>query len=233
MLYVFHGNSPTHVRALAYKKALPFEEDGLNLQRIDADAYIPGIIIEAAQSATLFGEKLLFFIDTPSSDAAFNEEVLSSLEGLGESENIFIIVEESLLMAPKKLYAKYASEIEEIKEDKGRTFNVFALADSLSRKDKKMLWMGLSEAKEAGLSAEELIGTLWWQLKTLRLAAMTTTAAEADMKDFPYNKAKRSLSAFKDGELVRISEGLLALYHEGHQGEVDIDLALERWALSL
>jgi DNA polymerase III delta subunit len=233
MLYVFHGNSPTRVRALAYKKALPFEEEGLHLERIDGDSYTQGLITEAAQSATLFGEKLLFFIDTPSSESAFNEEVLASLEGLAQSVNIFIIVEESLLAAPKKQYGKYAAEVEEIKEEKGREFNVFALADSLSRKDKKMLWIGLCEAKDAGLSAEELIGTLWWQLKTLRLASMTKTAGEADMKDFPYNKAKRSLATFKEGELERISQSLLALYHEGHQGEVDIDLALEKWALSL
>jgi len=233
MLYVVHGNSPTRVRALAYKKALPFEEKGMKLVRIDADTYVQGSITQAAHAASLFGEKLLYFIDTPSSEEALNEEVLALLQELGASENVFIIVEESLLASPKKLYAKYAQDIEEVKEEKGREFNVFALADSLSRKDKKALWLGLCEAKQAGLSAEEIIGTLWWQLKTLHLALLTKSAEEAGMKDFPYNKAKRALSAFKEGELSRISAELLALYHQGHQGEVDIDLALERWSLSL
>lgn len=233
MLYVFHGNSPTRVRALAYKKTSPFEEKGMKLERIDVDSYAEGVVAEAASSASLFGEKLLFLIDTPSSDERFNEEVLASLEALGASENIFILVEESLLAAPKKQYAKYATEIEEIKEEKAREFNAFALADCLARKDKKTLWLGLCEAKEAGLSAEEIIGTLWWQLKTLRLAALTKTAQEAGMKDFPYSKAKRALPNFKEGELASLSASLLGLYHKGHQGETDIDLALEEWVLKV
>ena len=89
----------------------------------------------------------------------------------------------------------------------------------------------LQEAKAAGQSAEEIIGVLWWQLKTLRLAAITNLASEAGLKDFPYNKAKRSLSHFKEGELGTLSLSLLSLYHEGPAGIVDIDEALEQWLL--
>jgi hypothetical protein len=82
-----------------------------------------------------------------------------------------------------------------------------------------------------GLSAEEIIGTLWWQLKTLRLAMLTKSAEEAGVKDFPYNKAKRALKNFKDGEIETLSLRLLNLYHDGHAGKCDIDLALEEWVL--
>lgn len=233
MLHVFFGNTPIRIRQAAYACAVPYEETGVKLSRIDTDTYQNGMLLEAAQSSSLFGEKMLYLIDTPSTDATFNAEVIDALEALHTSDNIFIVIEESLLAAEKKTYAKFADSIEEIKEEKDRPFNVFALADSLSRKDKKMLWLGLCEAKGAGLSAEEIIGTLWWQLKTLRLGALTRSASEAGMKDFPYNKAKRSLSNFKEGELQTLSGTLLALYHRGHQGEVDIDLALESWTLTI
>jgi hypothetical protein len=53
------------------------------------------------------------------------------------------------------------------------------------------------------------------------------------MKDFPYNKAKRSLRNFKEGELEKLSQTLLAVYHDGHGGKRDIDLALEKWTLTI
>ena len=57
------------------------------------------------------------------------------------------------------------------------------------------------------------------------------TAAEAGMKDFPYQKAKRALLRFKPGEIEAKARKLLVLYHKGHRGEVDLDLALEEWVL--
>jgi hypothetical protein len=74
---------------------------------------------------------------------------------------------------------------------------------------------------------------LWWQLKTLRLAAVTDSPSEAGLKDYPYKKAKGALRHFKPGEVESLSNSLLTLYHEGHQGKADMELRLEEWALSL
>jgi DNA polymerase III delta subunit len=213
MLHVFFGNDTSAVRAKAHECALPFEKEGVKLSRIDADSYEPGAIADVVGAVSLFGEKALYLIDMPSLDEVFSAEVEGLLSALHESENTFIIIEGKLLAPAKKVLQKHADTFEEIAAEKQEAFNVFALADSLSRRDKKMLWLGLCEAKAAGSSSEELIGTLWWQLKTLRLAANTSSAAQAGMKDFPYNKAKRSLSYFKEGDLERISRSLLAVYH--------------------
>lgn len=233
MLHIFFGNNTIAVRNKAYAFAMPFEQDGVKLVRIDGDTYQPGLIANSVGAASLFGERSLYLIDTPSVSDEFADEVRELLLALHESPNTFVVIESTLLAGPKKMFGKHADSIEEITATKVDSFNVFALADSLSRKDKKTLWLGLCNAKQAGLSAEEIIGTLWWQLKTLRLASSTRTASEAGMKDFPYSKAKRSLSAFKEGELDMLSMSLLKLYHEGHMGECDIDLALERWTLTI
>ncbi len=233
MLHVFFGNNTIAVRNKAYAFAMPFEKDDVKLVRIDADVYQPGVVIDSVGAVSLFGEKALYLIDSPSVVSEFRDEVDGLLSALHESSNTFVVIESTLLAAPKKLYSKHADSIEEITADKATPFNVFALAESLSRKDKKTLWLGLSDAKNAGLGAEEIIGTLWWQLKTLRLASLTRSAAEAGMKDFPYTKAKRSLSSFKEGEIEGLSASLLKLYHEGHMGETDIDLALEKWTLTI
>jgi hypothetical protein len=138
-----------------------------------------------------------------------------------------------LLAAAKKVYAKHTNELHEFAAVKAERFNTFALADALAARNKKRLWLLLHNAYESGITPEEIIGVLWWQLKSLRLAAVTKVAAEAGMKDFPYNKAKRGLSSLPLADAERLSHELLTLYHAGHAGEVDLKLALEQWVLTL
>jgi DNA polymerase III delta subunit len=233
MLDIFFGTGTIAVRKNAFAKVASYEKEGYMLQRIDAESYSPGLCRDIAQSASLFGEKMVYLIDTPSASLILKEEVESALEAFRESAHVFVVVEGTLQAVTKKLYTKFAGSIEEIVGDPNESFNPFALADALLEKDKKRLWILYWQAVEAGLSAEELIGTLWWQLKTVRLAQVTKTAAEADIKDFPYNKAKRALRNFKEGELETISHNLLTLYHEGHGGKKDIEVALEKWILTL
>jgi DNA polymerase III delta subunit len=233
MLYLFYGNDTVGVREKAHEFIATKEKAGVIVERIDSDTYTPGILTDVAGSSSLFGSESLYVIDTPSTQKDFSEEVFEHVALLGESANTFVIIEERLLAPEKKKLAKYAEEVVEVKKAAEERFNAFAMADSLAQKNKRMLWVQLQEAVRAGLSSEEIIGTLWWQLKSLRLAAITNSAAEAGMKDFPYNKAKRSLANFRAGELEKLSENLLALYHDGHGGRVDIDLALERWVLTL
>jgi len=74
---------------------------------------------------------------------------------------------------------------------------------------------------------------LWWQLKALRLAKQTSSASEAGMKDFPYNKAKRALAKFSEGEVEKLAQSLLEVYHDGHAGVRDMETSLEEWILRL
>lgn len=233
MLRIFCGNDTVKVRQGAFAFIGKQEVAGVTVTYIDADNFVPGVLADSAGASSLFGGEELFVLDTPSGKKEFDEEVKENLAALSESPNNFVVIEENLLAAPKKQYQKYAESLEEFKGERAERFNVFAMADALSRKDKKTLWLLLQEAKQTGLSEEEIIGTLWWQLKTLRLAAVTNSASEAGMKDFPYNKAKRSLSKFQAGELEKISHNLLFVYHNGHAGVRDIDISLEKWVLTL
>ncbi len=233
MLKVFCGNDENVVR----EKAMAFVNEqiqgGYTVTRYNAEDFETGVVTNALGATSLFGGKELFVFDTPSADSEFEEAVKAGLKEMGESENLFVVIEGALLAAPKKTYAKHADSVEEYKTTAPERFNTFAMADALSARDKKKLWLLLQEAKQAGLAAEEIIGVLWWQLKSLRLAALTNSASEAGLKDFPYNKAKRALSKFKDGELEAMSEKLLGVYHDGHGGIKDIDMALERFVLTL
>lgn len=231
MYSIFFGTDRNGVRdaATAYiEKQMPADA---TLTTIDAAEYQPGQIADALGASSLFGGSEWFVLDTPSGNEDMAAAVTDALAEMAESLNTFIILEGPLLAAAKKQYAKHAVETAEFTGEKAERFNSFALAESLAGKDKRRLWVLLQEAKLSSLREEEIIGMLWWQLKALRLAALTKTAAEAGMKDFPYNKAKRALSKFAPGEVERLSQSLLELYHDGHAGVRELDLALEQWVL--
>lgn len=233
MLEVFFGNDIVTVRQKAFTAAEDKLVDGVVLEVIDADNYVPGIYADAAGGTSLFGEEKLYVIDTPSQKKDWYEDTTAQVALLAESKNTFIIIETTLLAAEKKKFAKFATTLEECKAGPAERYDFFALTDALARKDKKSLWLLLMDSQREGIPVEEIVGMLWWQLKTMRLASLTQNAAEAGMKDFPYNKAKRALSAFKEGELERLSHELITIQHESRLGKRELDLALEQWVLTL
>lgn len=173
-------------------------------------------------------------LDTPSERAEALEQVLALAPELAESSNIFVLLEGKLLAPFAKTLKQYATTYEEVATASvAEKFNVFALADALARRDKKSLWVLFLRAQNAGLKPEEIIGTLFWQIKSMRLAVRTKNADEAGLKSFVYTKARRGAEKFKPGELDNLSRSLVCLYHDAHLGKLDIDLALERWVLSI
>ena len=233
MFTLFYGTDRNGVRDAATSYIEKNKPADATLTTLDAAEYQSGQLADALGAASLFGGAEWFVIDTPSNNTECDEEVKSALAEMAESPNTFVVLEGALLAAPKKAYTKYAEDMEECAAEKSDRFNSFALAEALAGKDKRKLWVLLQEAKFEGLREEEIVGMLWWQLKALRLAQNTTSAAEAGMKDFPYNKAKRALSKFAPGEVEKLSQSLLELYHDGHAGVREMDVALEAWSLRL
>lgn len=233
MYIVFFGTDRTQIRdAMTAYTESEFPPDG-TITTLQAQDFEAGQIADALGASSLFGGTQWFVLDTPSANPEFAEAVKASLQEMSESANTFLILEGPLLAPAKKAYAKYAAKQEEFTAAKEERFNTFGMAEALATKNKRQLWVLLQSARNSGLRDEEIIGMLWWQLKSLRLASLTQTAAEAGMKDFPYSKAKRALSTFAPGEVLALSQSLLDLYHAGHAGARDMDSALEQWVLTL
>ena len=233
MLHVYFGNDTTHVRQKAFDFIRTLSGEKTDVTAITAEGYEEGMIIDVAEGVSLFGEGQVFLVDTLSEDQTAFISLQSHVETMQTSSHNFVIIERALTAAEKKVMTKHAATIEEITAEKKERFNAFLLTEALLRKDKKSLWLLLTEAWREGLSNEEIIGILFWQVKIVRLAEKTKSAEEADQKPFVYSKAKRALSMFKKGEANQISRELLALYHEGHAGKVDTSIALEQWVLKL
>ena len=233
MLFVFYGNDVVAVRNRVHDFLGKYEKDGYVVERANSENYYEGIYVDFAGSAPLFSEKQVVVIDTPSEKKEAFESFLSDAELLSESPNTFVLIEGALNASEKKVLKKHAKEFHEEKVSGEECFNLFSITDAFLRRDKKSLWILLNRAWEQGHSGEEIIGTLSWQVKILRLAEGTSSAEEAGQKPFVYSKAKRALSIFKEGELTKMSRDLLSVYHEAHLGKRDMDIALERWVLRL
>ncbi len=233
MLAVFYGNDQIAVRQKAHQYIDSIIQTEQGIVRIEADKYEDGQLFNLGSATVLFGLSPIYLIDTLSANADSYKELLAVVEDLGTSTNTFVIIEKDLLANDKKIFAKHTDKVNEYKKLATKGFNPFTMAEALARRDKKLLWVLLQEAKANNLSAEEIIGILWWQLKTLRLAKLTKSAEEAGVKDFPYSKAKQALRNYKEGEVEEISRKLLKLYHEAHGGLCDMDNSLEEWVLRM
>lgn len=233
MLYVFYGTDQLQVRTQAHLTLTKILKEGEEVERIEGDTYSAGKLQALSGTISLFSPRAVYLVETPSSDDMFGEDFMDSLEVLSNSEHQFVVIEQALTAAQKKKITTYATIVEEYKKTADTEFNPFKMSDALALRDKRSLWLLFQEAKAHNLSSEEIIGTFWWQLKTMRLAAVTKSAEEAGMKEYPYKKAKSALITFSLPEVEKKSRELLTLYHEGHQGKRDLDLALEAWVLGL
>ena len=230
MLKVYFG-SDRHAVVEAVHKAT--ENNTVESVTVDDRSYSPGMFVDFTSSVSLFESAQTYIIDTPSSNADFNAECVTALADMAESQNQFFVMEGALLAPAKKKFGKHAESIEEYTADKAERFNTFAMAEALARRDKKTLWMLLQEARLVGLREEEMIGILWWQLKSIRLAGVTESAGEAGMKEYPYKKAKQAVVNFPGNDVLRLSHSLLDLYHRSHKGLAQIDTSFEEWVLTV
>ncbi|MFM2374684.1 MAG: hypothetical protein RLZZ234_679 [Candidatus Parcubacteria bacterium] len=232
MLHVFSGADVIETRKRALAFVTTVADAGSAVRTVLPEQYADGAIRGVSQSASLFGGTECVVFDGVCEDEGAHAELIASAELLAASPHTIVVIEGKLLAPDVKELRAYAETWFESKASETVRFNPFSMADALAKKDKKTLWLLLIRAREAGLAPEEIIGTLFWQLKAMRLAKLVGSAAEADMKDFPFNKAKSAARNFTTEDLASLSSSLVALYHEGHLG-TDIDLALEKWVLKV
>ncbi|QQR64740.1 hypothetical protein IPH92_04225 [Candidatus Kaiserbacteria bacterium] len=233
MLYVFFGTDTEAVRTRARETVASLGDTvGDRTLRISPDTYVPGMLADIAGSVSLFGDPQVVVLDMFSENQDALTDVCALFPILAASLHTFVLIEGVLPVAIQKECKAHANVFEEIKKE-AEKLDVFALCDALIARDKKRLWLLFISLTREGVRVEEIIGILLWQLKLLRLAERTGSSEEAGQKSYPYQKAKRALSAFKKGEVDTFSRALLIIYHEGHAGKRDTTLALEAWILGI
>jgi len=246
MIYLVHGNDALALREKSHEllRALSAKRPDAEVFRLTLEDWSEGKLNELVESQGLFEHKYIVALDTLLSSNESSKEVakeiaavlLSKLEELERSENVFILIEGEVDAKTLAKIEKHAKKIwkcdeKEIKERKD--FNVFALTDALGRRDKKSLWVTYEKAILRGLEPEELHGLLFWQVKNLLIASKSKSAEESGQKPFVWSKSRSFLKNFTEEELKQVSSSLLDIYHNARRGIVDFDIALEKFILQV
>lgn len=241
MIYAFYGDrniAKQKGRALA---EVFLEKNSGMLIEIDADSLGASEELQSlADSQGLFEKTCVVLCDDFFGEEGHAQALLQELVRFAKSDNVFIFREGLLNAEYKKALTKHAEKIEECGEKRpshssyaGEGFNPFLLADALGKRDRKGLWILYNKALRGGSVPEELHGLLFWQIKSIALARSAKSAAEAGMKDFPYQKAKGFAKLYKEGELEKISASLVSLVHDARRGGEELPIAMERFILNL
>lgn len=233
MLHVFCGSVTVAVRVRALAELAAYEEEGIVPVRLESEKFEAGVLEHLLGGASLFGEVTVCVLDTPSEDELFSETVTKSLPDLAASANIFVLIDTAPLADYRRALQKHASTYTELKAEAKEKKDTFALGNAFSARDKKALWIVLASELRSGTPPEMLVGMLWWQLKSMRLAAITKSPEEAGMSKFPYEKAKGALRKYSMADIERLSLALLKLYQAGHAEKGDMAVGLEKWVLGV
>lgn len=141
--------------------------------------------------------------------------MLSKLEVLKESENIFIILEKKLDAKSKKLFEKWSEKVQVYDSAttspenrlRSASFNIFDMTFALGAGNIQKAWMVFDEARRKEMRGEEIHGVLWWQMKKMYEKNPTDP------------KMKKGLFE------------IMSMYHEAHRGRIDFMRGIEKWIL--
>jgi hypothetical protein len=216
VIYLFHGSDTNKVRAKAFLwvAAAHAKAPDAYYTRLDAESTSIQALQEALMAQGLFFSKTLVLIDDPFSNTEAGEAVLESLKALAASPNAVAILAPKLLAARLKKIEPHTEKVFEINiVDKKvvRGFNS-SLVNALAEKNGPKLWQEIEKARRLGDAPEMIHGLLHWKARDLM---------QKGSRSWPNNDART------------LSRNLIELLSDSRSGDLSLDMALERFALSL
>ncbi|HEY4511553.1 MAG TPA: hypothetical protein VJH55_01800 [Candidatus Paceibacterota bacterium] len=239
MFYFLHGSDTDKAIAKAddMVAALLKKKPDAAFFKMTDENWSEAALAEYMGGQGLFSQKYIVLLSGVFGNKEYKEVLVKKLKELKESENIFIMREGVVDKTSLTKIEKQAEKVQqfELKEESAKEvkFNVFSLTDALGRRDRKSLWTLFLKAQKAGVEAENIHGTLFWQVKSLIVARETKDAKQAGMHPFAFSKAQGFSKNFKKEELLKLSGDLVSIYHEAHRGMYDLNIALERFVLTI
>lgn len=215
MIYLFHGSDSKKVRsqAFAWVAAARAKAPDAFYVRLNTETITREALNEAVSAQGLFFNKTLALLDDPFADAETAELVLESLEILASSNNAIAIVAPKLLPARAKKIEAHAAKVfrHDAVPKPARGFNS-GLVNALGSRDGKILWKEIQKAYRQGDAPEMIHGLLHWKARDL----MTKKS-----RDWSPDQARM------------LSRELIQLVSDSRGKDIELSLALERFALSI
>ena len=185
MIYLFTGDDAKTKRAVYEKfiKSLPKNTETFfinrnNFDRVQVESFYSG--------AGLFFSKCVVFFENIFDREENLDFILDKLELLASSQNDFVFLEGKLKKTILDDFKKVRAELNvfELSKEKKEKYNNFLLADDLMDRNKLSLWIHFRQARDLGVSLEELTGVLFWKAKDMILKKNFGKFSEVELKDF-------------------------------------------------
>lgn len=245
MLYLFYGTDAGLARkkAQALVNSLRAKKPDAAYEEITADNWNAAVLESHLGGQGLFSNRYIVFLNRVADNGEAAEQIAGFIPAMNESPNIFIALEGRLNAELKNAFAKSAEKMVECRgptslsaaesRQTSEGFNIFALADAMGGRDPFKAWSAYRQAIDSGIEPENILGTLFWQAKSMILAAEATNAKEAGLNPFVFGKSKRYAGNFSEKERRRLLKEIIILYHDAHRGLVNSELGTEKLLLNL
>ena len=237
MLYLIYGTDTHKAREklhslldIAQKKRPDAE-----LFKLTSENWSVAQFDELLVSQGLFEQKYNVVLDNLFEKKDSKSYILERVKSLGESEQIFIMLEGAVDAQSLKKIEKEAKKIQEFVKAEGKksSFNLFSIADGLLHKDKKNLWIDYINFLHKGAVAEEIHGIFFWQVKSMILASKAGSQIETGLSPYVYKNALTGSRRYKTEELQKLSSQLVDMTHKVRSGKGELPVMLEKWVLGL
>lgn len=240
MLYSFYGTdtAKSHAKAKVFVDSLRTKKPDATFLFVDSSSWDPMVVQENAGGQGLFSSKYIIYLDRVCEKKDNVDSLLDAMDIMKTSDNIFVILEGKVNADLKKSIEKYSdksvvTDAVEVKFGKSNDFNIFTLADAVGERNAKKAWAIYRTAVEKGHEPEAIIGTLFWQVKSMLQAISAKSVSESGLSPFVYSKAKKASEKYSKEETSNFLKDLLKIYHDGHRGECDIELSIEKLLLRI
>lgn len=221
MIYFLHGTDVDKARekAKALIDSLLKKKPDASFFKMDRENWDESRLKEFIESQGLFESKYIVFLDRIAEDKKIKDDYLSKMKEIGESNNIFIILEGKLDKVSLGKIEKKSEKTqefnlpEELKNSKHEEYSAFALADAVGKRDRKNAWILYRKAIDKGEAPEALQGMMFWKVKTMIMSGYPST----------YSKE----------ELYGLANRLIVVYHDSRRGIHELETGVEALILTL
>ena len=221
MLSVVTGKDLKKIKTEAKKIADSFlsKNKNSNLENHTADTIDASGLEYRALATSLFGDLKVFIIEDFINE--YPDEFVKIAGILGESQNLFVFYEESVIKDIEKSITGAGGSFVKLDAPEKAKDNPFAITDALIAKDKKKLWQLYRQEIDRGESAEAIMGRFAWAMKTLVLIQKNPkdTATTLGISPFVYSKTKSAGKAWTGNDAENFYTKMLFGLKQGDEME--------------
>ncbi|MFA5736653.1 MAG: hypothetical protein WCX70_00415 [Candidatus Paceibacterota bacterium] len=254
MLYLTYGSDKkkTRDKHLALARSILNKQPGATLFKLSVENFSIAEFEELIFGQTLFVRHFIIASDNllkELKDKVAKDFILTHLSDIAESKNLFLFLEEeetlnrSVNLESKDKWKRRRAEIEKVKKMATKTqefsvlpppeFNIYSIVDAFATRDKNEAWTLYEEALLSGVTPEDVLWKIIWQVQNMLLVKRTENEKELNLKPFVLGKTKRVAQKFEIEELEKLSSELVDLYHETYLGSEEFEFGLERILLGV